>query len=67
MNRAFKTVFHGGTEDQKHIVTMSVTVNNGKRFNELDRKQQTDLVNELISFRDKVSRFTAEVIKSMSK
>lgn len=38
MNRAFKTQFHNGEPDEKTIVTVSLTVNNGKRFKRLDKK-----------------------------
>jgi DNA-directed RNA polymerase subunit F len=67
MNRMFKTQFHNGDEGLKPIVTMSVVVNNGKKFHSLDQESKAKLVEELVSFQSKVSQFTAEIIMSMSK
>jgi len=67
MNRAFKIDFHNGEPDMKPIVTMSVAVKNGKRFNSLDKAGKAALVDDLINFRNKLNQFTAEIIKSMSK
>lgn len=60
MNRAFKTQFHNGAKDEKPIVTMSVRVDNGKKFKGLDRAGKAALVGCLVTFRDQVSTFTAE-------
>ena len=67
MNRAFKTQFHNGEKDEKTIVTMSVTVNNGKRFNSLDNAGKDRLISHLVTFKKQVEAFTAEIILSMGK
>lgn len=66
MNRTFKTQFHNGEADEKPIVTMQIKVNNGKKFKNLNREGKAALVDELVSFKQKVTQFTAEIIKSMS-
>lgn len=67
MNRQFKIQFHNGEPDEKTIVTMSVTVNNGKRFNSLDNASKDSLVKHLVTFKKQVEAFTAEIILSMKK
>lgn len=67
MNRAFKIQFHNGEADEKTIVTMSVTVNNGKRFDKLDNIGKDRLVTHLVNFKKQVEAFTAEIILSMDK
>jgi hypothetical protein len=61
MNRAFKTQFHNGELDGKVIVTMSVTVNNNKRFHSLDRKGRKNLVKSLEQFKKSLEIFTEEI------
>ena len=65
MNRAFKIQFHNGEADEKTIVTMSVTVNNGKRFKALDNEGKNNLITNLIEFKKSLESFTAEVILSL--
>lgn len=67
MNRAFKIQFHNGEKDEKIIVTMSVTVNNGKRFKGLDNYGKQHLIENLINFKKQVEGFTADIILSMDK
>lgn len=61
MNRAFKTQFHNGELDEKPIVTLSVTVNNGKRFHNLNNEGKQNLIQELIEFKEKLETFTNEI------
>jgi hypothetical protein len=65
MNRQFKIQFHNGEKDEKPIVTMSVTVNNGKRYNALDGNGKDKLVEQLVLFKKMVEIFTSEIIKSI--
>ena len=67
MNRAFKTQFHNGEKDEKTIVTMSVIVNNGKRFAELNNTGKNRLIENLVTFKKQIEFFTAEIILSMDK
>lgn len=66
MNRAFKTQFHNGEKDGKTIVTMSVIVNNGKRFKALDDAGKANLIESLVNFKKQVEVFTVEIIQSIS-
>jgi len=65
MNRAFKTQFHNGEVDEKTIVTMSVTVNNGKRFRALDEKGKKSLLKSLNTFKKQVEAFSEEIKESI--
>lgn len=67
MNRAFKTQFRNGEPDEKIIVTMGVTVNNGKRFHALDKEGKAHLIDALVTFKKQVEAFTSEIILSMDK
>lgn len=67
MARQFKTQFHNGEPDEKTIVTMSVTINNGKKFNSLDNAGKDSLVKHLVTFKRQVEAFTAEIILSMKQ
>lgn len=64
-NRAFKTVFHNGEPDEKAIVTMGVTVNNGKRFKKLDEKGRKNLSILLKNFAKQVEGFAQEIDEEM--
>lgn len=61
MNRAFKIQFHNGEEDEKTIVTMSVTVNNGNKFHGLDDYGKQCLIENLETFKKQVEAFTNEI------
>ncbi len=61
MNRAFKTQFHNGEPDEKTIVTVSLTVNNGKRFKRLDKKGKKNLVVILQDFKNLIDGFISEL------
>lgn len=61
MSRAFKTRFHGGNPELKTIVTMSVTVNNGKLFKQMDKRTRSALVISLNKFIEDVRAFKNEV------
>ena len=67
MNRAFKTQFHNGEKDEKTIVTMSVAVNNGKRFKGLDDYGKKCLIENLETFKKQVETFTDEIRESIVK
>ena len=67
MNRAFKTQFHNGDKDEKTIVTMSVTVNNGKRFHGLNDYGKKCLIKNLETFKKQVEAFTDEIRESVGK
>lgn len=60
-NRAFKTIFHNGEQDLKAIVTMCVSVNNGKRFRQLDKNGRKNLSLLLKDFAKKVDDFAQEI------
>jgi len=61
MNRAFKTQFFGSHADQKTIVTMGITVNNGKRFKDLSQKDRKSLIKHLETFEKQVESFKDEI------
>lgn len=65
MNRAFKIQFHNGEVDEKPIVTMSVTVNNWKRFAALDKQGKQSLLSNLTRFKQQVEAFMDEVSDSI--
>lgn len=54
MNREFKTQFHAGLPDEKPIVTMSVSVNNGKKFKALDNYNKRCLIQNLETFKKQI-------------
>ncbi len=61
MNRQFKTEFHNGELDEKTIVSMSVTVTNGKRFKALTNECKDHLIKNLQTFQKQVQVFTEEI------
>lgn len=62
MNRAFKTQFHNGEPDEKPIVTMSLAVNNGKRFKALSRNGKENLISEIERFEQSIIVFKKELM-----
>lgn len=61
MNRSFKIQFHNGEADEKTIVTMSCSVNNGKRFKYLDEQGRKNLVQNIETFMRSMELFKQEV------
>jgi hypothetical protein len=61
MNRAFKIEFHNGFPDEKPIVTMSLKVNHGGRFNKLDEDGRDALSHQLAAFIKSLETFRKEV------
>ena len=61
MNRAFKYQFHNGESDEKPIVTVSLIVNNGKRFKALDGKGKKALLSTIESFQRSLDGFKTEI------
>lgn len=63
----FKAEFHDGNADQKPIVTISLKVNNGKKFKELDADGTKALYNCLSCFVDQLEAFMEEIKEANSK
>jgi hypothetical protein len=63
MNRAFKIEFHNGAEDEKPIVTMSLTVDNGSKFKKLDTEGYKSLYVTILSFKRQLDGFMEDVMK----
>ncbi len=61
MNRAFKKQFHNGAIDEKAIVTLSMAVNNGKRFRLLDETSRKNLVDTIDDFMSDLNQFREEI------
>lgn len=61
MNRAFKTIFHNGESDRKAIVTMSIAVNNGKRFKNLNYESRQEIIKDLEYFTTQVKDFIEDL------
>lgn len=66
MRKAFKIDFHNGEPDGKTIVSMSVNVRNSKKFHSLDAAGKDHLISSLKDFRDNITVFMAEIIKSLN-
>ncbi len=66
MNRAFKTEFHGSSDGLKTIVTMSVTVNNGKLFKSMTDQQKGWLLDHLDTFVKQVKSFREDIYESIT-
>jgi hypothetical protein len=67
MNRAFKIQFHNGEPDEKTIVTMSLTVNNGKLFDALDNEGKNKLIKNIGIFKVLLKSFADEISGSITK
>ena len=66
MSRAFKIEFHNGFPDGNPIVTMSLRVNNGRRFKKLDNDGKEHLIAELLAFRNSIDVFRKEIEDSIN-
>lgn len=66
MNRAFKIQFHNGEKDEKTIVTLSCTVNNGKRFKSLDDYGKKCLLENIQTFKRSLEGFENDIKSNMA-
>jgi hypothetical protein len=61
MNRAFKTIYHNGEEDEKPIVTLSCTINDCKLFKDLNKQSKRELISGIEDFQKRLKAFKRKI------